>query len=459
MGAFRIFSRLAELLDIAVTRAAPAWLRLNADGTVSERTASQTLGDIGGVSTGRTVAGHPLSSNVTLVSADISDASQTWLAGSLPVYGWGGITVATDYTSLDGYYAPQAIQNGKPSFGDGEFTDVGAWRSLGYSGGVWTIISYLDGTQLGYFTGEGEWPSEVVTWSPESGAIGSVVTSVTAVDRRLAGFTLPAGVGTLALTSDLSGYLTTSTAASTYVPTSRTIAGRDLSSDITLGSADISDASTGGNGTADAGKAVLFDANGGVTLGNSAASGKVTVKSGLYASTLTAGYLATNRTATLPDASGTLALTASATGIPDALHNSTISGTVTFSGSETRISMFYALGTGTPSSTTYLRGDGTWARVLATTTTDATTARTLALADIGNYIRCTHASGCVITIPQQTTVAWPDGSIIYIRRATGAGAITLAGSGITYNDSGVAGITAGQSFALRKAATDSWDFI
>jgi hypothetical protein len=49
MGAFRIFSRFAELLDIKVTRAAAAWLRLNADGTVSERTAAQTLSDIGAV--------------------------------------------------------------------------------------------------------------------------------------------------------------------------------------------------------------------------------------------------------------------------------------------------------------------------------------------------------------------------------------------------------------------------
>jgi hypothetical protein len=51
MSAFRIFRRFAELLDIKVTRAAAAWLRLNTDGTVTERTAAQTLSDIGAAAT------------------------------------------------------------------------------------------------------------------------------------------------------------------------------------------------------------------------------------------------------------------------------------------------------------------------------------------------------------------------------------------------------------------------
>jgi hypothetical protein len=47
MGAFRIFSRFAELLDIKVVRGAASWLRLNTDGTVTERTAAETRGDLG----------------------------------------------------------------------------------------------------------------------------------------------------------------------------------------------------------------------------------------------------------------------------------------------------------------------------------------------------------------------------------------------------------------------------
>ena len=64
MSAFRIFSRFAELLDINVTRAAAAWLRLNTDGTVTERTAAQVLSDIGGAA-----------SSHEHTSAQISDAT------------------------------------------------------------------------------------------------------------------------------------------------------------------------------------------------------------------------------------------------------------------------------------------------------------------------------------------------------------------------------------------------
>jgi hypothetical protein len=49
MIAQRVIYYFRDLLDIKATRAASAWLRLNTDGTVSERTAAQTLGDIGAV--------------------------------------------------------------------------------------------------------------------------------------------------------------------------------------------------------------------------------------------------------------------------------------------------------------------------------------------------------------------------------------------------------------------------
>ena len=51
MAASRIFSRLAELLDVQVNRAAAVWLRLDETGEVSQRTAAETLGDLGAAST------------------------------------------------------------------------------------------------------------------------------------------------------------------------------------------------------------------------------------------------------------------------------------------------------------------------------------------------------------------------------------------------------------------------
>jgi hypothetical protein len=49
MIAQRVIYYFRDLLDIKASRAAAAWLRLNTDGTVSERTAAQTLGDLGAV--------------------------------------------------------------------------------------------------------------------------------------------------------------------------------------------------------------------------------------------------------------------------------------------------------------------------------------------------------------------------------------------------------------------------
>jgi hypothetical protein len=88
-------------------------------------------------------------------------------------------------------------------------------------------------------------------------------------------------------------------------------------------------------------------------------------------------------------------------------------------------------------------------------TTEATTARTLTSGDYETKIRCTNASGCELTLNNGLGVA---GRIIIVRRATGAGAITLAGTA-TINNSGVSGITAGQEFALVALDANTFDFV
>lgn len=95
--------------------------------------------------------------------------------------------------------------------------------------------------------------------------------------------------------------------------------------------------------------------------------------------------------------------------------------------------------------------------------TEATTARSLALTDIGGYIRLTNAASCTITLPANATVAWASETeppTIYFRVAA-AGIPTLSNAGVTVNDTlgVVAALEAGSTFALQWVATDVWDII
>jgi hypothetical protein len=93
--------------------------------------------------------------------------------------------------------------------------------------------------------------------------------------------------------------------------------------------------------------------------------------------------------------------------------------------------------------------------------TETTTARTLALTDTNQYIRCTHVSQTSITVPPESVVPWTAGTTIYFRRGSTAGAISLAaGSGVTINGGSLAPtILADQNFAIKKVDTNIWDFI
>ena len=95
--------------------------------------------------------------------------------------------------------------------------------------------------------------------------------------------------------------------------------------------------------------------------------------------------------------------------------------------------------------------------------TESTTARSLALTDIGAYIRLTNAVSCTITLPANATVAWAgetEPPTIYFRAAA-AGIPTLSNAGVTVNDTlgVVAALEAGSTFALQWVATDVWDII
>jgi hypothetical protein len=78
MSAIRIFNRLSQLLDVAAARAAAAWPRFNTDGTVTERTAAQMLGDIGAAASAHTHAGLYLPQLVIYTETDTAAGTSTW---------------------------------------------------------------------------------------------------------------------------------------------------------------------------------------------------------------------------------------------------------------------------------------------------------------------------------------------------------------------------------------------
>jgi len=97
---------------------------------------------------------------------------------------------------------------------------------------------------------------------------------------------------------------------------------------------------------------------------------------------------------------------------------------------------------------------------LATTTiNDQTgTTYTFVLADGGEYVRCTNAAAITVTVPPNSSVAFPIGTQIVAIQG-GTGQVTFApGGGVTLN--GNLSITAQNlAVALIKVATDEWDIV
>jgi hypothetical protein len=90
--------------------------------------------------------------------------------------------------------------------------------------------------------------------------------------------------------------------------------------------------------------------------------------------------------------------------------------------------------------------------------TQTGTTYTAALTDANDYIRFSNASSITFTIPPNSSVAFPIGTVIEVEQA-GAGALSVAaGSGVTINSRGSDLTLAGQYSvaALKKVATDTW---
>lgn len=86
------------------------------------------------------------------------------------------------------------------------------------------------------------------------------------------------------------------------------------------------------------------------------------------------------------------------------------------------------------------------------------TSYTLVLADAGQAVECNNASAITLTVPPNSSVAFPVGTVLEIAQL-GAGAVTVtAGAGVTINSRGSFFKTNGlyAMAYLRKRGTDTW---
>ncbi len=88
---------------------------------------------------------------------------------------------------------------------------------------------------------------------------------------------------------------------------------------------------------------------------------------------------------------------------------------------------------------------------------DATTSRTLSLADAACFIRFSNAATATVTIPTQATVVW-DANVEILFEQAGAGTVSFTGAGVTINSKGSSKNTAGQYsvVALKRVASNTW---
>jgi hypothetical protein len=83
-----------------------------------------------------------------------------------------------------------------------------------------------------------------------------------------------------------------------------------------------------------------------------------------------------------------------------------------------------------------------------------TVSKSLALADRDRVVVCTNTSAITITVPTDASVAFPNGSVVYIARVS-SGAVTLAAqAGVTLSKTGLLG--ANEEIYVRKRGLNSW---
>lgn len=85
---------------------------------------------------------------------------------------------------------------------------------------------------------------------------------------------------------------------------------------------------------------------------------------------------------------------------------------------------------------------------------ETTTARTLSLLDAGTVVECTNASQVTITVPDNATVDFPEGSIVNVYAAGAGGVVFAGGTGVTIRN--VVDLVQYQECSLRYRGGDEW---
>ena len=212
---------------------------------------------------------------------------------------------------------------------------------------------------------------------------------------------------------------------------------------VTLSSADITDATS--DAIANPEKLIKSDANASLTLaslslGSDQEAGTISIYGTTYQTTLNASLLTADRNHYLPNASGTLALTGSAAGVPDALTNGTIAGTLNITAGTitvTNQSTFRdAIGLGTANSPTFAGGTMTNYTEAVVAIGNSSTAQTLSLTN-GTVQTCTLTGNCTFTMPTATA---GKSFVLYLK--TGTGGFTGAFTGVKWSGGTTPTITA-----------------
>jgi hypothetical protein len=118
------------------------------------------------------------------------------------------------------------------------------------------------------------------------------------------------------------------------------------------------------------------------------------------------------------------------------------------------------IGTSSPTTTLDVAGTARATQGMPIASQSANT-KTLALTDNGSYVRCSNSTTMTVTIPNNSTVAFPTGAEMVFFQV-GAGNVQFANAaGVTVNSKGDALFLTGQFSAatLKKITTNTWDLI